>query len=372
MQLLDNNTKAFLELVRAGLWEHEARLMPYGEVDYEEVMRLAEEQSVVGLVAAGLEHVVDCKPPKVDVLQFVGQTLQMEQRNQAMNSFIEEIVGKMKAAGINTLIVKGQGIAQCYERPMWRSSGDVDFLLSEENYVKAKAFLTPMADSVEKESDKHQGMNLGPWVVEIHGDQHCGLSARMDRAIDDVQRNIFNEGRMRSWQNGKTIVFLPDVNEDVILVFTHFTKHFFKEGLGVRQICDWCRLLWTYRDKVDARLLESRIRRAGLMSEWRAFAAFVVEYLGMPIEAMPMYSSEDKWKSKADKICKFVIEVGNMGHNRDDGFARSRFFIARKVASLNRRVADFCNHFFIFPMDSLCFFPSIVFNGIRLAAKGIG
>lgn len=363
-------------MLRAGLWEKEARLSQLGEVDYEEIMRLAEEQSVVGLITAGLEHVQDVKVPHKDLLQFIGTTLQLEDRNTAMNTFIEEIVGKMREAGIYTIIVKGQGIAQCYDRPMWRSSGDVDFLLDDDNYEKAKAFLTPMADTVEKESDKHQGMNIGSCVVEIHGDQHCGLSARMDRMIDEVQREVFCEGKVRTWANGKTIVFLPAPDEDVFIVFTHFIKHFYKEGLGLRQICDWCRLLWTYKDSLNHGLLESRIKKAGLMSEWCAFATFTVEYLGMPKEAMPFFcenqNQNEKFNRKAERILKYVMEVGNMGHNRDDGSDRRRSFLARKVASFSRRVADFCNHALIFPMDSLRFFPSIVFNGIRLAAKGIG
>lgn len=43
---------------------------------------------MVGLIAAGMEHIVDTKPAKKDVLQFVGQTLQIEERNKAMNYFI--------------------------------------------------------------------------------------------------------------------------------------------------------------------------------------------------------------------------------------------------------------------------------------------
>ena len=128
VQLLDNNTQAFLALVRAGLWEKDVQLSSYGDIDFKEVYRLAEEQSVVGLVAAGIEHIVDIKIPKEDALQFVGQSLQLEQQNTAMNHFIGVIVDKMRAAGIYTLLVKGQGIAQCYERPLWRSCGDVDFL----------------------------------------------------------------------------------------------------------------------------------------------------------------------------------------------------------------------------------------------------
>ena len=372
-----NSRKTFIALVRAGLWEKDTLLLPFGKVDYEEVMRLAEEQSVVGLITVGLEHVKDVKVPQEWVLQFIGSTLQIEEQNKAMNSFIEDIVGKLRESGIYTIIVKGQGIAQCYERPMWRASGDVDFLLDEDNYEKAKAFLTPMADTVEKESDKHQGMNIGSCVVEIHGDQHCGLSARMDRMIDEVQKEVFCEGKVRTWVNGNTTVILPAPDEDVFIVFTHFIKHFFKEGLGLRQICDWCRLLWRYKDSLNHGLLESRIKKAGLRSEWCAFAAFAVEYLGMPKEAMPMFDSSSKFqdsgfKEKAERILKYVMEVGNMGHNRDDGSDGRRTFIARKVASFSRRVADFCNHALIFPMDSLRFFPSIVFNGIRLAAKGIG
>ena len=59
----DDNIKAFIELLRAGLWEQGVWLSQFCEVDYEEVMRLAEEQSVVGLVTAGLEHVKDVKVP---------------------------------------------------------------------------------------------------------------------------------------------------------------------------------------------------------------------------------------------------------------------------------------------------------------------
>lgn len=39
---------AFFALVRAGLWEREVQLLPYGEIDFSAVQSVAEEQSVVG------------------------------------------------------------------------------------------------------------------------------------------------------------------------------------------------------------------------------------------------------------------------------------------------------------------------------------
>lgn len=366
------NQDAFLALVRAGLWEKDIRLSIYGEIDYQIIYKLAEEQSVVGLVAAGLEHIQDVKVPKEDALQFVGRALQIEQRNIEMNSFISALVEKMRKAGIYTILIKGQGIAQCYEKPFWRSCGDVDLLLSEDNYSKAQVFLNALAESVEKESGKHQGMTIGSWIVEIHGDQHCGLSARMDKRIDDVQREVFYGGNVRSWMNGKTTVFLPSPDNDILLIFTHFLKHFYKGGLGMRQICDWCRLLWTYRDSLNHVLLESRIRKMELMTEWKAFAAFAVDSLGMPAETMPLYSPARKWSRKARRIQEFVMRVGNMGHNRDNSYYGNYPFVVRKCMSFGRRILDVFNHARIFPLDSIRFFPSMVFNGVRLAAKGVG
>lgn len=291
-----NNLKAFLALVRAGLWGKDVELLECGATDFDKIKFLAEEQNVVGLVTAGLEHVKDVKVPQGVLLQFIGQALQLEQQNHSMNSFISVLVDKMRKVNIYTLLVKGQGIAQCYEKPLWRASGDVDLLLSDSNYEKAKGFLLPLASDHKPDErySKHLGMNIDKWYVEIHGTLRTGLSSRIDKEVDAVQRDVFYGGNVRSWNNHGVQVFLPAPNEDVSFVFTHFIKHFYKEGMNLRQICDWCRLLWTFRDKIEIALLEKRLKKAGLIGEWKAFAALAVEFLGMPVDAMLCYNLGDK------------------------------------------------------------------------------
>ena len=372
MQSLDNNTQAFLALVRAGLWETDVRLSRFNEIDYSRILSLAEEQFVVGLVAAGLEHVTDVKVPKEDVLQFVGQTLQLEQQNQAMNYFIGVLVDKMRKAGIYTLLVKGQGIAQCYERPLWRSCGDVDFFLSDDNYEKAKSFLSPLASKVEEEyiREKHLGMTIDPWVVELHGRLYCGLSSRIEKELDNVYKDTFYGGSVRSWNNDYVQVFMLSVENDAFYVFTHILQHFYKGGIGIRQICDWCRLLWTNRDKLDVKRLEQRIDSAGLKTAWMAFGAFAVEYLGMPTDAIPLYSPDLKWKSKAKRVLCFVMKSGNFGQNRDFSYYDKYPYFIRKVCSMGRRIGDLARHTRIFPWDSIRFCPAIMFNGLQSAFRG--
>ncbi len=368
----NNTVNAFFALVRAGLWEQDISLSRFGEVDYAELLRLAEDQSVVGLVAAGVEHVTDAKVPKEVSLQFVGQAIQLEQQNKAMNIFIALLIEKMRAADIYTLLLKGQGIAQCYERPLWRSCGDVDLFLSEDNYMKAKGFLLPFATNVEPEGvyAKHIGMTIDSWVVELHGSLRSGLYTKMDKGLDIVQNNVFYGGNVRSWANGRTQVFLPSADNDAVYIFTHILQHLFKGGIGLRQICDWCRLLWKYKDTIKNDLLEKSLRKMGLMSEWKAFGTFAVDYLGIPCEAMPFYSADRKWSKKADRICKFILETGNFGHNRDMSYFSKKPYVVRKMISMERRIGDLFRHARIFPLDSIRFFPRIVYNGLMSAANG--
>ena len=168
---LSFDQKAFLELVKAGLWGKEVQLLPFMKVDFDEIYRLSQEQSVVGLMAVGLENVVDVTVPHTIALTIAGEVLRLEQRNRAMNEFVGKLIDRLRDADIYTLLVKGQGIAQCYEHPLWRACGDVDLLLSKENYEKAKAFLPRMASGVEKEETKklHLGMTIEGWIVELHG-----------------------------------------------------------------------------------------------------------------------------------------------------------------------------------------------------------
>ena len=375
---IDIMQQQFLELVRTGLFpDHNARVLPHGNsVDWDMLYRLAEDQSVMGLVAAGIENLpASERPPKEVVLQFVGLTFQLEQRNKAMNTFVAKLMERLRAEDIYAILVKGQGIAQCYEKPLWRACGDVDLLLSESNYERAKELLCPLATDVETEYThfKHQGMTIDGWVVELHGTLHSRLSKCVDRLMDEVQKDVFYGGNVRSWDNSGTQVFLPSPDNDVIFVFTHILHHFFFEGIGLRQICDWCRLLWTYKDSLNHKLLESRIRKMGLMSEWKAFAAFAVKWLGMPVEAMPLFEDNDihnvNLDKKADKICKFVLEVGNFGHKQRRDY-RGMSYLRRKFVSVWGRLSDMLRHFHLFPKDSIVFFGGVLRSGLHAAVRG--
>lgn len=374
VETLNTNQKVFLNFLRAGLWENcsefqDSSFRFQDSVDWSEVYRLASEQSVIGVVLAGIEHSY-VKPPQEELLQWIGEVQILEQQNQAMNQFIAKLIEKLRSSDIYVLLLKGQGVAQCYERPLWRSSGDVDLFLSDANYTKAEKLLSPLASSIDIEISyaKHKALTIDEWTVELHGSLRSGLWGSLDRELDKVQYDVFCGGNVRSWLNGKSQVFMPRADEDVVYVFSHILQHFYKEGIGLRQICDWCRLLWKFKDKLDYGLLESRIRKAGMMTEWKAFAALAVDYLGMPSEAMPFYDS--RFKVKGERILEFVFETGNFGHNRDYGYYDKYPYLVYKTISFWKHIKDGYRYFRIFPLDSLKVMARRMVVGFSVVLRG--
>jgi hypothetical protein len=364
---LDNNLQAFCALLQAGLWGGDQRsvqkfnVQEFKDVDCNYIYQLALEQSVQGLVLQGLEWFIEQGAISKDdisqelLLQWIGEVQIIEQQNVAMNEFVAWLIELLRKEDVYAILVKGQGIAQCYEKPLLRACGDVDLFLSEDNFKKALQILSPLATSIEDGNtyNKHIAMTIDDWSVEQHGTLRSGLWQSLDRGLDKVQNTVFYEGKVRSWMNGGTQVFLPAADEDVVFVFAHILQHFYKEGIGLRQICDLCRLLWIYKDSLNHGLLESRIRKMGLMTEWRAFAALAVDYLGMPIDAMPFYSDDKKWKRKAVRVMEFVLETGNFGHNRDYSYQKKYPYIVYKTISFWKHLKDGAFFFTIFPLDSI-------------------
>ena len=156
--------------------------------------------------------------------------------------------------------------------------------------------------------------------IELHGTLHSGLSYKLDSLLDSTQNEMFREHQFREWVIDNTTIYLPSPDNDIIFIFSHILQHYYKGGIGLRQICDLCRLLWTFRTDVNRDLLEQRLRKMGVISEWQAFATLASEYLGMQKQAIPFFGEA---KSRdARFLIDSVLETGNFGRNRDLSYQR--------------------------------------------------
>ena len=108
----------------------------------------------------------------------------------------------------------------------------------------------------------------------------------------------------------------------------------------------------------------------GMLTEWKTFGSLAVEYLGMPVDAMPFYSDSPKWKKKANRVLAFIIETGNFGHNRNTAKTYQYPFIVRKAISLFRHTCDDFKYLRIFPLDAIKIWIEMIGTGFHVAVKG--
>ena len=96
----NEDVDAFLTLLKAGLWENQVYRPFNSHINIFEIFKLAIEQSVVGLVAAGIEQINDADTgfnvPRDVAIKIAGEMLLLERRNREMNEFIADLVKKRK------------------------------------------------------------------------------------------------------------------------------------------------------------------------------------------------------------------------------------------------------------------------------------
>lgn len=209
---------------------------------------------------------------------------------------------------------------------------------------------------------------INSWLVELHGTLRTNLSRRIDIVLDKVQDNVFCCGNVRSWDNNGIIVFLPSPDNDIVFIFTHILQHFFEGGIGLKQLCDLARLLWSYKYEINHNILKQRLKSMGVLSEWKAFGCVLVNILGLPRDAMPLY--DDAYSKKAQKIFDYILESGNFGQNKDYSFFTKYPALIRKMITLWRQTKDSIRLMRIFPIDSFVFLIRFIISGFKAAIVG--
>lgn len=313
--------------------------------------RLATEQTVAGLVTDGAAVCPSGYVPGVVSLKLMSTRVATEKRNAAINAMIARVIPLFDEAGIPTVLVKGQAVARCYSRPEGRMPGDIDLMIRPEDYEAAKAVLSGIADDLESESleKMHFGAMIGDIEIELHGTVHTSLGNRINDILDSAQAALFEPGGCRSIDISGTRVRIPSIDFDAMFIFVHLLQHF-------------------YCGEIDRDLLKTRLKEMGIMSEWQAFLAFIVRYLGLPEQEAPLYSRRSE--AKADKLWKFMEKVGNFGKKRRRRDHSKDPYLIRKIESFCRNSKDFLNHATIFPLDSVKFFWMYFTTGTKVVLRG--
>ena len=351
--------RQFFSLLRGGLWGTlpDASLFT-GEVDWRAIYELANKQTVFGLIGDGLAlqvgnpDIPDAeKVPVPWRKKFLVQVVKAERRNEKLNEFIVRYNAIFSEAGIVPVVVKGQGVALCYANPSHRQSGDIDYLLTPEEYVKAREILIPVASTSEKEDRErlHYNCTVDGITVELHG----SISEHQLEGQDKALVAFLEENRSKPlhyWELAGEKIPLMNHHFNVIYILQHFHHHMLTSGVGIRQLCDWARYIYTFRDELDMDALQADLEKLSLMRAWKIYAALAVDTVGMDPARMPFY--DPAYGRYSRRLWRIIDKTGNFGKFDGSRPVAETRLLRRKVKSFTFMIKQTGRLFRVFPKES--------------------
>ena len=361
----------FFALLRSGLWNEVPERAPFaGGTDWEALHDLAFRQTVAPLVTDGInrlpKELLPAEPERLD--PFLRDMMATSNRNRVLDAFVPKLFDAL--AGIPVVLVKGQSLALDYPDPERRQPGDIDLLLLPSSYETAKDILLPKATTVLDEEKEiwHQGMRFRSVEVEIHGSISTLMSRKLDRKLAALLEEQFDGRPFPVVSIGGAEIPVPDADFNAVYIFVHFLQHYWSGGVGLRQLVDWMTFVSVHKRDIHPVVLENRLQALGLLRLWKVFTGFAQEYLGCPVEKLPLAAAPDPGKNA--RIWRYIRRCGNFGKNVDRSRGEESYLV-RKVHSLWRLVvADRLRHFRVFPQESVRFFLGAFGYGLQRLAKG--
>lgn len=362
--------KEFLELLKAGLWNAPLDLSMFSsQTDWERILQLAKEQTVMGVITDGLSCVPREKQGERRVMmQFYARTMALEDENRKMNAFAPQLMIQLERKGVHSLLLKGQGVAQCYRQPLHRVVGDIDLLVTDaEEYAKARKLMLMIAKEVEKEDEgrKHSAFDYKGMTIEIHGDFRFYINKACRMNTPKWKQTRLTDDGVRVKEGPLAGALLPPVMFDVLFIFAHLIGHYMGQGgVGLRQVSDWMMYLNTHYEKLNLQILADDLRLLGLRPYWEVFGAMAVACLGYPEARMPYYDARNVLKGRM--VLENIFKTGNFGTlQKQEQLKGDASPLLKKLVTFLGQVPVYYRNLRVFPKDTLWCFRQFIASALR-------
>ena len=228
----------FFELIQVALGKKNKLSSNPSNEEWEEIYLLCQKQAIIGIALPALDTLSkrEQKIPLELLYDWIGMSELIRQRNVLLNDRCREIQLLLSKNGINSSILKGQGISMYYNETLQqlRQSGDIDVFVNcgrekaiklvrnlgehdlEWDYVHVKLF---MMEDVE---------------IELHYRVEC-----LSNLICNHQLQAwFKRNKCLMYENCGNLI-IPSLQFNLFYLLLHIYRHFLHEGVGLRQLMDY-------------------------------------------------------------------------------------------------------------------------------------
>lgn len=264
----------------------------YDNVDWRNVLLLAQKQGVRGLAYEALELLKQedadctCFPDRTTLMQWYAQTAFVEKMFAQHVALAKDVVELWKHHGIKTVVFKGLAHSRYYPRAEHREFGDFDCYLidayGECAYRQGNEVARKKGLMVDDGWYKHSHIAYKKLTIENHQYFTSARRGGTDLALHKYIVEAIGNGSKLERLDGTEIYVLPVEAEGLFMLY-HSLTHFLVEGINLRHFVDWACWIKTNQDKVEWTEFYSLCKRFKLDGFTDVLNTIAVKFLGVEL-----------------------------------------------------------------------------------------
>lgn len=310
--------------------------------DWQRFYDFAKKQTLEGIIMEGISRLPKAVAPKQSLLM---NWFMMSQNISRMNLMLNEatvgVYNRVKAAGYDCCILKGQANAAMYANPATRTPGDVDMWVdaSREEIRQLAQTLAKENGRIDEESYNHIAFTTNGISVELHYTPGFMANFTYNRRLQQWFRESIDAQcrNMIALPDEAGEVAAPTADFNAVYQLYHLYHHYFYEGVGLRHVVDYYYVMWNVEcgmwseecgvknsslDNSSSQAkprtnqhstfnIQHSLTRLGLWHFAGAMMYVLHEVLGLPEEKMiaPMD------KKRGEMLLNDILCGGNFGHH---------------------------------------------------------
>lgn len=298
------------------------------EIDWEEILNIAQDQGVDAIVLDGIEEYQSMFPqnlPSSNTIEFkqvllesIGNLQMIEFNHSNHLEALMELSDILGGKGIPFLIMKGFACGQYYPNPKHRPCGDID-IYPGDKFDESNKALEESGVEVEPDYYRHTASFIKDVMIENHR-VLCDLRGPK-KQTQMLEEWLEREANISLKQGKPAMVlnqaieggFYPTANFNALFLPWHVSAHFVFEKVTLRHLLDWALFLTHEGNGIDESFFHEAKSKFtyGFSKVADALTNLSIRYLNIPKDKIPVTITEDALKfdnQLADRLYEYMFE----------------------------------------------------------------
>lgn len=330
--IIEQRLFSLLRLALFDSGEDSALFEGMNDGDWQAIYDAALEQGVHAIVYDGVQRLPKELQPDIEIkVQWAYNVSHAEKFYKKQLKAAQTLTDTFKAHNIETVIMKGLSLAALYPTPSHRQFGDIDIYLRG-NYEQGNKIMVESGYKVKYDFFVHSEFSVNGINIENH---LYFVNPFVNKTGKKVQESLLTLAAECDKHPIVEGALIPNATFSALFFIRHSSWHFAREGIRLRDICDWALFLNKNisEDSIDAQRVIQLLQECGLERYAAILTLIARKYLGLQ-HSLPFAECD---KELAERVKDDILGFSNPEKHKKIGFLRAFVWKIR-----NRRSRKWC------------------------------